>query len=88
MLDFYIGSYREFLINVRKEGKMGCVILVCGEHEDDEEFKRDVLCDPELIRCFKEKEIMVWIADVRGREGYQGGSAFSTETRCTTLGIH
>lgn len=60
------------MLNVRKEGKVGVVIVVCGEHEDDEEFKRDVLCDSELVRTFKEKDIMVWAADVRSREGYQG----------------
>jgi len=70
--DFYIGPYREFMLNVRKEGKVGVVIVVCGEHEDDEEFKRDVLCDAELVRTFKEKDLMVWAADVRSREGYQG----------------
>lgn len=61
--------------NVRKEGKVGVVILLCGEHEDDEEFKRDVLCDEELVRIIKEKDAMVWGADVRSREGYQGGSS-------------
>ena len=70
--EFYIGPYREFLSNVRKEGKVGMVVLVCGEHEDDEEFKRDVLCDSELVRMVKEKDVMVWGADVRSREGYQG----------------
>lgn len=48
------------------------VVLVCGEHENDEEFKRDVLGDAELIRMLKEREIMVWGADIRSREGYQG----------------
>jgi len=70
--EFYIGPYREFMLNVRKEGKVGMVVVVCGEHEDDEEFKRDVLCDSELVRTLKEKDIMVWGADVRSREGYQG----------------
>ena len=73
MPDFYIGAYRDFLTDIRKEGKIGLVVLVCGEHEDDEEFKRDVLCDSELVRCIKENEIMVWGADIRDREGYQGG---------------
>lgn len=72
--EFWIGPYRDFLTAVRKGGRIGCVILVCGEHENDEEFKRDVLCDPEFVRCIKENEIMVWGADIRGREGYQGRS--------------
>ena len=62
---------------VRKEGKVGLVVLMCGEHEDDEEFKRDVLIDAELVRTLKEKDVMVWGADVRSREGYQGGHTHS-----------
>lgn len=50
------------------------VVLVCDEHENDEEFKRDVICDQELVRFIKEKDIMVWGADIRSREGYQGMS--------------
>ena len=73
--DFYAGPYREFLIQVRKQGKVGLVILMCWEHEDDEEFKRDVLIDADLIRTLKENEVMVWAADIKSREGYQGGSA-------------
>ena len=72
MLDFWVGPYREFLSDVRKQAKIGMVVLVCGEHENDEEFKRDILCDPELVRFIKEKEIMVWGADIRSKEGYQG----------------
>jgi hypothetical protein len=49
------------------------VVLVCKEHEDDAQFKREVLADPELVRCVKEREMLVWGADVRTREGYQGG---------------
>ena len=31
--EFWIGPYREFMIAIRKEGRIGLVILVCGEHE-------------------------------------------------------
>lgn len=48
------------------------VVLVCNEHEDDAQFKREVLADPELVRCVKEREMLVWGADIRTREGYQG----------------
>ena len=48
------------------------VILCCGEHEDDEVFKREVLLNEELGRVFREKNIAVWAGDVRDREAYQG----------------
>ncbi|ORY33083.1 hypothetical protein BCR39DRAFT_521080 [Naematelia encephala] len=78
--DFYEGGYRDFLTHVRKEGKVGLVLLVCGEHEDDEEFKRDVLCDREFVRCLKDKEILIWGADIRSREGYQVSQTLLTTT--------
>lgn len=72
--ELWIGSYRDFMLDVRKQGKVGIVILVSGEHEDDEEFKKEVLGDHELIRLLKEKDVLVWAQDVRSRDGYQGGS--------------
>lgn len=68
----YMGPYREFIQTVKKDGKVGVIILCCAEHEDDLTFKREVLMDEELIRTFKEKDMLVWAADVRTREGYQG----------------
>ena len=57
---------------------MGLVILTCGEHEDDAQFKKEVLGDQELVRVLKEKEVSVWAADSRSREGYQGMSRIRT----------
>ena len=66
---------------------MGVVILTCGEHEDDEEFKKDVLCDSELVRTLREKEVMVWGADVRSREGYQGMSPIDLKPRAELMSV-
>ena len=84
MPEFWVGPYREYLSDVRKQGRIGMVVLVCDEHEDDEEFKRDVICDPELVRFIKEKDIMVWGADIRSREGYQGESKRDSRTWCAS----
>lgn len=73
--ELYIGSYRDFLNTAKRDGKIGMVVLVCGEHEDDEAFKKEVLSDPELVRVLKEKDVLVWAADIRSREGYQGESS-------------
>ncbi|WWD21331.1 hypothetical protein CI109_105815 [Kwoniella shandongensis] len=78
--EFYIGPYREFVTTLRKEGKLGLVVLVSAEHEDDEEFKRDVLCDEEFIRTLKEKEVLIWGADISSREGYQASQTLLTTT--------
>lgn len=70
--EIYVGQYREYLNTLRKDGKVGLVLITCGEHEDDVVFKRECLADPELVRFVKEKDILVWAGDVRSREGYQG----------------
>jgi FAS-associated factor 2 len=57
---------------IRKEGRVGLIVVTCGEHEDDEEFKRGVLGDREFARVMREKEVLLWGGDVRSREGYQG----------------
>lgn len=78
--DFFIGPYREFLAEVRKQGKVGAVVLVSSEHENDEEFKRDVLSDPELVKCLKDNDILVWGADISSREGYMVAQTLLTTT--------
>lgn len=42
--DFFIGSYEEFARTCARENdpKIGCVIIVSEEHDDDVEFKRFV----------------------------------------------
>lgn len=69
-------GYKPFLRHLKEEAKLGVVILTCGDHEDDEEFKRAVLADPELVACLRENEVVCWGADVREREGYQGEFSF------------
>ncbi|KAL1409028.1 UBX domain-containing protein 10 [Vanrija albida] len=78
--DLWVGPYREFLSEVRKQGKVGLVVLVSSEHEDDEEFKRDVLADPEFVRTLKEHDIMIWAADIGSREGYMVSQTLLTTT--------
>lgn len=38
--DFFLGSYEEFARTCKKDLKIGCVIVVSEEHDDDAEFKR------------------------------------------------
>ncbi|WVQ81146.1 hypothetical protein IAT38_003268 [Cryptococcus sp. DSM 104549] len=78
--EFYIGPYKEFLTILRREGKLGMVVLVSGEHEDDEEFKRGTLCDREVVRTLKEKDVLVWGGDISSREGFQVSQTLLTTT--------
>lgn len=57
---------------IRSDLKLGAVVLCCGEHEDDEQFKREVLLSEEFGRVLREKDVKIWGGDVREREAYQG----------------
>ena len=38
--DFFLGGYEEFARTCQRELKIGCVIIVSSEHDNDAEFKR------------------------------------------------
>lgn len=38
--DFSLGTYENTLRRCQKEAKIGCIVLVSEEHDDDAEFKR------------------------------------------------
>lgn len=38
--DFVLGTYEETLRLIQREAKVGCIVLVSEEHDDDAEFKR------------------------------------------------
>ncbi|BEI85923.1 hypothetical protein CcaverHIS002_0602100 [Cutaneotrichosporon cavernicola] len=78
--DFYIGSYRDFLSGVRREGRVGLITLVSSEHDDDPEFKRDVLADPDLTKALKEHDIAIWAADTSTREGFMAAETLQITT--------
>lgn len=79
--EIYVGPYRDYLNTLRKEGKVGMVLITCAEHEDDLVFKRESLADAELVRFLREKDILVWAGDARSREGYQGEHCSSSDLR-------
>ncbi|KAJ9108609.1 hypothetical protein QFC19_002326 [Naganishia cerealis] len=74
------GTYKEFLDHLKAERKVGCVVLCCSDHEDDLEFKRNVLTNEEFVKCLRENDILIWGADVREREGYQVSQTLQATT--------
>ena len=38
--DFFVGSYEDFARTCKSDVKIGCVVIVSEEHDDDAEFKR------------------------------------------------
>ncbi|KAJ9115830.1 hypothetical protein QFC22_004971 [Naganishia vaughanmartiniae] len=74
------GTYKDFLNHLKEERKVGCVVLCCSDHEDDMEFKRNVLTNEEFVKCLRENDILIWGADIREREGYQVSQTLQATT--------
>ncbi|GAA5944326.1 uncharacterized protein JCM15063_006560 [Sporobolomyces koalae] len=75
--EFFIGGYEQALRKARDDLKLLMVILTCEENERDDDFKRQVLTDPELISSLRDEQVLVWGGDVLDRDAYQVGRTLS-----------
>ncbi|KAI0683522.1 hypothetical protein C8Q76DRAFT_762755 [Earliella scabrosa] len=78
--DFFLGGYEEFARTCQRDVKIGCVVIVSEEHDDDAEFKRSTLTDPSLLRVIQENEILVWGGDIRDREAWSAAQKLQATT--------
>ncbi|KAM0748068.1 hypothetical protein T439DRAFT_304402 [Meredithblackwellia eburnea MCA 4105] len=68
--DFFVGGYEEALKKAKDELRILMVVLTCEEHDDDRDFKRNVLTDSELLRALTNEKILCWGGDIRERDAY------------------
>ncbi|KAL4250158.1 UBX domain-containing protein [Abortiporus biennis] len=80
--DFFLGSYEEFAKACANEldAKIGCVILVSDEHDDDAEFKRSTLTDPKFVGLMQSNNFLVWGGDVRDRDAWSAAQKLEATT--------
>ncbi|KAI1792217.1 hypothetical protein LXA43DRAFT_1007112 [Ganoderma leucocontextum] len=78
--DFFLGAYEEFARTCQRELRIGCVVIVSDEHDDDAEFKRSTLTDPSFLRVIQENEILVWGGDIRDREAWSASQKLQATT--------
>ncbi|KGB75769.1 hypothetical protein I307_05936 [Cryptococcus deuterogattii 99/473] len=78
--EIYVGPYREFLTHIRKELLVGLVVLVSEEHEDDESFKKGSLADKDVVQALRSEGVVVWVADISSREGFQASQTLLATT--------
>ncbi|KAM5543848.1 hypothetical protein V8D89_002465 [Ganoderma adspersum] len=78
--DFFLGAYEEFARTCQRELKVGCVVIVSDEHDNDAEFKRSTLTDPSFLRAIQENEILVWGGDIRDREAWSASQKLQATT--------
>ncbi|KAK0447401.1 uncharacterized protein EV420DRAFT_1568587 [Desarmillaria tabescens] len=78
--DFVRGTYEGVLRRCLKEARVGCVVLVSEEHDDDAEFKRTTLTDPDFVNFLTDNEFIVWGGDVRELEAYSASEKLQAST--------
>ncbi|TBU28177.1 hypothetical protein BD311DRAFT_664028 [Dichomitus squalens] len=78
--DFFLGGYEEFARTCQRDLKIGCVVIVSSEHDNDAEFKRSTLTDPSFLRIIQENEILVWGGDIRDREAWSAAQKLQATT--------
>ncbi|KAI0746339.1 hypothetical protein C8Q80DRAFT_767238 [Daedaleopsis nitida] len=78
--DFFLGEYEEFARMCQRDVKIGCIIIVSDEHDDDAEFKRSTLTDPSLLRVIQENDLLVWGGDIRDREAWSASQKLQATT--------
>ncbi|SJL06638.1 uncharacterized protein ARMOST_09980 [Armillaria ostoyae] len=78
--DFLLGTYENTLRRCQKEAKIGCIVLVSEEHDDDAEFKRTTLTDPDFVNFLTNNDFIVWGGDVRDLEAYSASEKLQAST--------
>ncbi|KAH9916742.1 uncharacterized protein BXZ73DRAFT_53631 [Epithele typhae] len=78
--DFFLGSYEDFARTCQRELKIGCIVIVSEEHDDDAEFKRSTLTDPSFLRVIQENDMFVWGGDIRDRDAWQASQKLHATT--------
>ncbi|KAK0227466.1 hypothetical protein EDD85DRAFT_958085 [Armillaria nabsnona] len=78
--DFSLGTYENTFRRCQKEAKIGCIVLVSEEHDDDAEFKRTTLTDPDFVNFLTNNDFIVWGGDVRDLEAYSASEKLQAST--------
>ncbi|KAI7899724.1 uncharacterized protein BX663DRAFT_520214 [Cokeromyces recurvatus] len=70
-IDFFKGGYSQALEKARKDLRFMLVLLQSNDHDDTENFCRNILTSNTLIEFIKEKQILVWAGDVHESEAHK-----------------
>lgn len=70
-LKFFMGSYLQLILIGKKRAKFLFVILLNFEFENGVECVNKIICNPQFIEIFENKNVIVWGGDVSKPEAYQ-----------------
>ncbi|GAA93846.1 uncharacterized protein L969DRAFT_84703 [Mixia osmundae IAM 14324] len=69
--DFAITSYTSAVKAAQQDIRVLMVILISTEHQNNDEFVKTVLPDPDLRRALRQYQIASWIGSIQDRDAYQ-----------------
>lgn len=72
--NFHIGSYESALSLAKEQMKPLLVVLISSEHDDAAAFKKETLCDTDLLTTLENKNFITWGGDVKYKDAYQSAS--------------
>lgn len=78
--NFYKGSYKQALIDIKRNLQFLLVVISSPEHDDTPEFCKNVLASDEFINYINEKNMLIWVGSVTDNEGYKVNNVFSVTT--------
>ncbi|RWS09369.1 FAS-associated factor 2-like protein [Dinothrombium tinctorium] len=77
---FYLGTYSQALNDAKKELKFLLVYLHSEQHQDTDDFCRNVLTHSEVVNYINRNNILFWACSVQLSEGYRVSQALRENT--------
>jgi len=78
--EFYRGTYKQALLDIKDNYQILVVIVNSPEHDDTPEFCKNVLGSDVFINYLQEKNFVVWAGSVNEKEGYKVNNVFGATT--------
>ncbi|ORX46941.1 UBX-domain-containing protein [Piromyces finnis] len=78
--EFYKGTYKQALLDIRDNYQFLIVIINSPEHDDTPDFCKNVLASDAFINFVNENNFVVWGGSVNDTEGYKVNNVFGATT--------
>ncbi|KAL7750614.1 UBX domain-containing protein 10 [Sorochytrium milnesiophthora] len=75
---FFPGAYKQLVATVKRDLRFAVVYLHSPEHDETDDFCRNVLLSTELTSFLRRENVLLWGASVQDAEGYEVSSTLHT----------
>ncbi|TPX32965.1 hypothetical protein SmJEL517_g03990 [Synchytrium microbalum] len=76
--EFFQGTYSQALEHAKKEAKCLLAVLHSEDHDDTETFCKTILTADAFTAFIVEKQVILWVGDVREEEAFQVSQVLAT----------